>query len=222
MGYWSEPILGHTPFGSSLLISINEVTGTRVPGVIIVLAPTLALLWLMLQQKGAGRVGKVGLRTKEFVLADLPNMRSELQILMLSGFVGNMAGKFAAPLVAGSGISPHAMSPIIVLLVLVWITSILGQFAVHPLLTASMLLPMLPSAAQMHISPVVLATATLAGWVLASISTPFTATVLLISRFAQTQAHVVARIWNGPYALVCGVVFSIWIVLLHLYVSGAL
>lgn len=198
---------------ATLLLGINALTGVRIPGVIIVVAPMLALGWLALQSRGPDMLGKVIQRAGVYASTDLPLMRKELLVLMMAGYVGSVGGALMAPVAAGMNFDLSALPPVVVLLAMVWIVPLVGQFGIHPLLAVSVIFPMMPSAAEMGVDPAAVATAILAGWGLASASTPFTATVVLIGSFAGASANEVARKWNGPYALILGVVLSLWVVI---------
>lgn len=195
-----------------MLLGLNTLTGIRIPGVIIVVAPTLAIGWLTLQSRGRGVFRKVVRRVGAYVSADLPLMKNELLVLMMAGYVGSVGGALAAPFATTVTIDISALPSVVLLLAMVWTVPLVGQLGIHPLLTVSVLFPMMPTAAEMGVHPSVVATAILAGWGLASASTPFTATAVLVGSFANTSSSVVARKWNGPYALLLGVVLSIWVV----------
>ena len=80
----------------------------------------------------------------------------------------------------------------------------------NPILSVSLLAPLIPSAGSMGISPNSIVVALTAGWALAGASSPFTATTLLVGRLGHTtalrvgarverQLHALRR--NGPFRL---------------------
>ena len=50
-----------------------------------------------------------------------------------------------------------------------------------------------------------------AGWALGGISSPFTATTLLVGSFGNVSARTVGLRWNGGYMLVALIVLPLWV-----------
>ena len=136
-----------------------------------------------------------------------------LLVLMLAGYVGAVGGQLVLPFVEGLGFHAAGVPAALFLMIMVWAPPLAGQLGVHPLLAASLLFPLLPTPTELGVSAPALANAALAGWCLSSASTPFTATVVLIGSYAGATANEVARKWNGLYALACGAILSVWVLL---------
>ena len=66
----------------------------------------------------------------------------------------------------------------------------------------------------MGIDPAILVCAITSGWAISGATSPFTASVLLIGAFGKVSPSHVGLRWNGPYALTCGAILSLWIMLL--------
>jgi hypothetical protein len=52
------------------------------------------------------------------------------------------------------------------------------------------------------------------GWAISGVTSPFTASVLLLGSLSGQPARQAGLRWNGAYALVLGVIMSVWAILL--------
>jgi hypothetical protein len=82
----------------------------------------------------------------------------------------------------------------------------------NPILAASLIAPLLPEPAQMGVSPSAIVAALTAGWILSGVSSPFTATTLLVGKFAGISSVHVGQRWNGLFTVLCATVLSTWVV----------
>jgi len=161
------------------------------------------------QEHGAGR--PVVRRAGAYALSELPAYRGELALLLMAGTIGTLGGALAAPLVAALGLELSALPAPAILVGLVWITPLLGQAGMNPILTVSLLGPLLPAPEAMGVSPTAVILALTSGWALSGASSPFTATTLLIGSMGGVSAWHVGLVWNGVYTLVAGAALSLWV-----------
>jgi C4-dicarboxylate transporter len=63
----------------------------------------------------------------------------------------------------------------------------------------------------MGITPATLIVAITSGWALSGATSPFTASTTLVAAIGGVSASHVGTRWNGPYALICGLALSFWI-----------
>lgn len=82
----------------------------------------------------------------------------------------------------------------------------------NPILAVSLMAPLLPSAAALGVPPSALIVAITAGWALSGITSPYTATTLLVGSFGHVSARRVGLIWNGIYVAVTVAALSAWVV----------
>lgn len=205
------------PLGTLLLImvipvvALERLTETRVVGIVLLLVPLLSLAWIGLQSPDiAGMRGRLG----AFVAQDLPDYRTEVTLIASAGYLGAVGATIAEPVLAGAGIELGAVPPVALLLGLVWIMPLLGQVGANPILSMSLVAPLLPPAAELGLSPNAFAVALIAGWTMTGITSPFTATTLLIGRFGGIRAIEVGWVWNRAYFLGTTGLLCIW-VLIH-------
>ena len=188
---------------------LHLATGIRAVGVAMLVVPAIALAWVIVQEHGAGR--PVVRRAGAYALSELPAYRGELTLLLMAGTIGTLGGALAAPLIAALGLELSALPAPAILVGLVWITPLLGQAGMNPILTVSLLGPLLPAPEAMGVSPTAVILALTSGWALSGASSPFTATTLLIGSMGGVSAWHVGLVWNGVYTLVAGAALSLWV-----------
>jgi len=131
--------------------------------------------------------------------------------LTMAGFIGTMGSELLSPIVVTSGIDLTTLPNWLVLIALVWIIPLAGQIGMNPILSVSLIAPLLPTAAAMGITPAALVTALTAGWALSGASSPFTATTMLVGNIARVSAWRVGLSWNGAYTVLSALTLSAWV-----------
>ena len=194
------------------VVSLSALTQVRVVGIVAVLVPCIAVVWMLLQHWGENPVSTTRTRIKTYVLQELPGYRGELTLLMMAGFIGTAGSQLFAPMVQATGFDPSYLPSWVILLLLVWIIPLGGQIGMNPILAVTLIAPLIPAAADLGVQPTALVVAITSGWALSGASSPFTATTLLIGSFGGISATRVGLVWNGAYTLICGLVLSIWVV----------
>ncbi|PSK87730.1 hypothetical protein CLV79_102214 [Limimaricola soesokkakensis] len=180
----------------------------RVVGAVLLVVPLLALGWVLLQEGPRGALTRAG----RYTACELPRYRPELTLLMMAGYIGTAGAGLLAPHVAEFAPLIEALPGPLILGLLVWFIPVTGQVGMNPILAVTLLFPLLPSPEAMAVSPVALFIAITAGWAISGITSPFTATTLLTGNFAGKSALHVGLKWNGAYALVTGVLLTLWAV----------
>ncbi|MEL6279127.1 MAG: hypothetical protein AAFR28_09645 [Pseudomonadota bacterium] len=198
------------------VISFQMLGDVRTVAAVMVVVPLLSLAWLIAQKPdpgpdGASLATRLIARVQNYLTLDLPGYRSELLLLMMAGFIGSLGGKLLLPVMATSGVDLSVAPAWLLLLGLVWVIPLTGQIGMNPILSVSLIGPLLPAAADMGVAPADIILAITAGWALSGASSPYTATTLLIGSMGGVSAEHVGRTWNGAYTLVCGVALSGWV-----------
>lgn len=195
------------------VVSLNKLTNVRIVGIIAVLVPCIALVWLLIQNWAEQPFITAGSRMKTYMLKELPGYRGELTLLMMAGFIGTTGSQLFAPMMQSAGFEPSSIPTWIILVSFVWIIPLAGQIGMNPILAVTLIAPLIPGASDLGVQPTAIVVAITAGWALSGASSPFTATTLLIGSFAGISAHRVGLVWNGAYTLLCGCVLSLWVVI---------
>lgn len=192
-----------------LVSVLHFVTDIRVVGVVMPVVPAIALAWIVLQK--GNLVGSLN-HIRRYVSEELPAYRLELVLLMMAGYIGTVGAALLLPLVTASGFDVSGLPGWLVLTALVWIVPAAGQIGMNPILCVTLLAPLIPSAAQLGVNPTAIVVALTGGWALSGITSPFTATTLLIGSFAGVSAFEVGTRWNGLYFLVSAVLMTAWVI----------
>lgn len=214
-GSWASlwPLVALLVILAVVVGGLHIATGIAATGVVMAVVPVLSLGWVGLQSIGSRPLARVAMRARDYAVRDLPGYRGEILLLMMAGFIGTLGSRLMGPLAAGTGLDLAALPGWQILLGLVWLIPITGQLGMNPILSVSLVAPLLPPAAAMGVTPADVIVAITAGWALSGASSPYTATTLLIGALGKVGARTVGLRWNGAYTLVCGVLLSGWVVL---------
>jgi len=193
---------------------LHVATGIRSVAVVILVVPLIAAGWVALQKWRENPLGAMRERGLLFVRQQMLGYRAEVVTLTMAGFIGVLGSGLIAPLVAGSGIDLSAVPGWLLLVVLLWLVPATGQIGMNPLLSVSLIGPLLPGAREVGLDPADIVVALTSGWALSGASSPFTASSLVVGGFGSVSARHVGLVWNGAFTLVSGLALSAWMVLL--------
>ncbi|MGR3572290.1 hypothetical protein [Brevirhabdus sp.] len=201
------------------VFSLSALAQVRIIAVVVAVVPAISLIWVAIQGRGtpAGVLGNMRRKSARFAVVNMPGYRTEMLVLMMAGYIGTLGSTVLSGHIADLGIDLSALPPLVILVGLVWVIPLSGQLGMNPILSVTLLAPLLPSAATMGVDPSVVVVAITSGWALSGASSPYTATTMLIGSFANVSATHVGVVWNRYYALVCGGVLSLWVALLALW-----
>ncbi|SEP56638.1 hypothetical protein SAMN05428995_10195 [Loktanella sp. DSM 29012] len=200
----------------AVTLGLHLGTGVRVVGVVMIVVPVIAVLWMGEQDvlnHHRHPVLHVAGRARDYAMTELPGNRSEIVLLAMAGFIGSLGAALLSPVIVSSGIDLSSVPAPVVLLVLFWTIPLAGQFGMNPILSVSLLAPLLPAPAEIGAAPAAFIVAITGGWALSGATSPYTASTLLIAQYGKVSASHVGLRWNGGYALTCGVVLSVWVLI---------
>ncbi|SFD53124.1 hypothetical protein [Roseivivax sediminis] len=195
--------------------TLHITTGVRVFGAVMAIVPLIALVWVTLQPGTRGARGAtLARRAGAFATQEMPQLRSELSLLVMAAFIGTLGSALAEPLAARAGLDLTAVPTPLLLLAVFWLIPVTGQMGMNPILAVSLFGPLLPAPETLGISPALMVCTITSGWALSGATSPFTASVLLIANYGGVSPLRVGIGWNGTYALICGAALSLWILAL--------
>ncbi|ORE94197.1 hypothetical protein ATO13_08991 [Stappia sp. 22II-S9-Z10] len=203
----------------TLVAVLQTATGVRTVGVVALVVPLVSAAWVFMQGAPGRRFSHLRSRAAGYVTRDLPTYRGEITLLSMAGYIGTVGATLMAEWLQASGVSFAALPTAVILVGLIWVFTLAGQVAMNPILTASLVLPLIPSADALGISSTAIQVAVTAGWALAGANSPFTATTLLTGSFAGKSAWHVGLRWNGLFTVLCGVALSAWALIYAFIVS---
>jgi hypothetical protein len=190
---------------------LHEVTGINVPGIVMLVVPILSLGWAWIQQAGGAVDTAFGARLRHYATVELPRSRGEITLLIMAGYIGTVGAPLLLPAVEAAGLDPTGLPTWLILGAFVWLIPLLGQIGMNPILAVTLIAPLIPEATELGVTPAAVVTAIVAGWAISGISSPFTATTMLVGSFAHVSAVHVGVRWNGLYVLVTAVLLTVWV-----------
>ena len=195
-----------------ILTVIHLLTGVRVLVLVMLVTPLLSVVWIGVQTAGRRPLRHVKRRVNNYLFVQLADLRSEMLLLMMAGYIGTVASPLLSAALLQLGLDPVGLPAWIMLVSIVWLIPIAGQFGMNPILVAALIAPVLPEASTMGVTPAAIVTALTAGWMLSGVSSPFTATTLLTGVFGGVSAAYVGQRWNGAFTLLCALALSVWVI----------
>jgi hypothetical protein len=217
-GSWASllPLLALLALLGVAVGGLHLLTGLRAVAVVILVVPLVSAAWVGLQAAPGSRAAAIRRRSRDYALRDLPRYRGEMVILMMAGFIGTLGAALVGPAAAASGLDLSGLPAWVILVALVWIIPLTGQAGMNPILSVSLIAPILPAPAAMGVTPPDVIVAITAGWALSGASSPYTATTLMVGALGEASAAHVGLRWNGAYTLLGAVLLSGWVALVAL------
>ena len=212
--------------------AVHALTGVGVIGSVMVVVPITAIVWIYLQTRrltvaeaapaaagaapqavGSTALAATARRLGGFVTHDLVGYRAEVLILFMAAFIGYLGAELLVPLLAEAGIGLGMLPGWAVIVGLIWLIPAAGQIGMNPILVVSLTLPLLPAPASVGLTPEAMVVAVTGGWAISGITSPFTASVMLVGALSGQSARAAGLRWNGAIALILGVILSAWALL---------
>lgn len=196
----------------ALVFSIAWLLELRLPIAALLGAPTGALLWLAWQRRRLGFGGLPAAITA--VHRQLPWLLSpsanEIVVLGAAGYLGHVCVGLVdtqqlAPLLAV--LDPlGTLNAVLAMLMVVG----LAQIGVNPIVTVTLLVGLLPTLGIEGLTPELIGASLMVGWALALMSSPMTASMLILSRFTGVPATRIGYRWNGRFLVAAILLLALW------------
>ncbi|NIC03898.1 hypothetical protein [Billgrantia bachuensis] len=196
----------------SLVFLLAWALDVRLPIAALLGAPLGALAWLAWQRRRLGALGIpaafVSLqRQLPWLLTPSAN---EVVVLGAAGYLGHLCVSLIdveslGPLMALLG-SLGAANAVLAMLMVV----VLAQVGINPIVTVTLLVGLLPTLPIDGLSPAITGASLMVGWALALMSSPMTASMLILSRFTGVASTRIGYRWNARFLLACIPLLSAW------------
>ncbi|MGR2737058.1 hypothetical protein ACUY1T_01245 [Billgrantia sp. Q4P2] len=196
----------------SLVFLLAWALQLRLPIAALMGAPLGAISWLAWQRRHLGMLGVpaalVSLhRQLPWLLAPSAN---EVVVLGAAGYLGHLC----VALVPISSLGPlmaiveplGAANAVLAMLLVVG----LAQVGINPIVTVTLLVGLLPTLPIEGLSPALVGASLMVGWALALMSSPMTASMLILSRFTGVASTRIGYRWNARFLLACIPLLAGW------------
>lgn len=202
------------------VFAINLLAGVRLPVAVLIACPLSAFTWLALQRRRLG--GGMGIRRAVALVNRHARLifganRNEIAVLGGSAFLGTLI----VPLVdrdtlssalLGTGLYGPSAAAMALLVVLA-----LAQLGLNPIVSVTLIAGLFADTHVIGLEPAVLAVALMSAWSLAMISSPFTASMMVLSQLIGRSPYAIAWRWDGLFfALLLPVIIAWLFALNHL------
>jgi len=179
------------------VVALSEGAGLSIVIALGLIAPSLSVLWAGLLRR-TGRAAPAPVLAS--VIARLPGLRNEAALFLAATvFAVGVSHAVEPDAVAGSlGLAdwPAALRAA----ALAVVGTLLGGLGVHPVVLAILVGEVLGPAA-LGLSPLAVALLLAVVWGMGTQMSPFSATVMHVSRMLEVSVFRVAWVWNAPYCL---------------------
>lgn len=213
-GSWASliPMLALLAILVASVGGLHAATGVRAVGVVMLVVPVIALIWLAMLNRHRTPPVPLASQASGYV-RELASYRAEIVLLVMAGFIGTLGSQLLSPLIVAAGFDLAALPAWTILIGVLWLIPLTGLLGMNPILSVSLIAPLLPEAAEMGVTPTAIILALTSGWALGGASSPYTATTLLLGAIAKVSAWRVGVSWNGVYTLISGVALSAWVLI---------
>lgn len=171
---------------------------------ILLSAPPMGLVWMAVQRKRYGPKRALAYATAHLGRRSLhlfPSLRAEVGILGGAGFTGVLLAAMLPPDIIAEALAALHLTGPAVAVVLVAVVLVASQVGLNPIVSVTLLAAALPAPQTLGVTPTLLGVAFMSAWALAINSSPMTASVLLLSRLAETTPATLGYRWNGGYTI---------------------
>lgn len=185
----------------SLVFLLAAWLSLRLPQAVLIGVPLGAWLWLAWQCRRLGFAGALpagvvlGRRLPEVV----GGIGNEVVALGSGAYLGYLSVALLDPAqlagVAAMLVALGSWLPVLALLLIV----VLAQIGVNPIISVTFLTSMVAQVGPVDVSLPLLAASMLVGWSLTMVSSPFTAAMMIMSRFTGMTAGQIGLRWNGAF-----------------------
>ncbi|WP_346798308.1 hypothetical protein R5M92_05015 [Halomonas sp. Bachu 37] len=187
----------------------------RLPIAALMGAPTAAFVWLAWQRRRLGWGGTVAAahslhRQLPWLLAPAGN---ELVVLGSAGYLGHLCvGLVDTASLATALTLLDSLGGFTVVIAMLLVMG-LAQVGINPIVTVTLLAGLLPQLNIAGLSSPLIGASLMVGWALALMSSPMTASMLILSRFTGIPSTRIGYRWNGIFLCASIPLLAVWFLL---------
>lgn len=202
----------------TLMISVVAISalfealaGIPMRSAILFVVPALALVWTLLNAKGAPAQAMHRLSHGSF--RALPESATEICLVTANGFLGLLVAEMIPPDAVMAIATKLSMGPALLAICVMLLIAALSMIGISPMITGAASLGAIISAG-LPVPEIMILLAVLIGYNVAMLISPMTATVGMTAGAVQKSALTVGLRWQGPFILtyvgLTATAFLIW------------
>jgi len=202
-----------------LVMGAHEIIGLSIPVALGVIGPPFAIAWAAVQVQGAPRWSAGAVPLIRRIFTNLPELRNEAIAFVAASVLGVGVSKVLPPEKIGAWLQAYGVPEDVIIVGIVFGTSLLGMAGLHPVIIAILIGEVLPPEV-IGIAPQMLAIALLGVWGTSTMVSPFSATTLYMARVVGLPSQVIAWRWGPPVIFLSSCVVAAYVVIIrHLLYS---
>lgn len=202
-----------------MVMGAHEYAGLSIPVALGVIGPPFAIAWAALQVEGLPRWSGGARPLIRRIFTNLPELRNEAVAFVAASVFGVGVSKILPPDKISAWLQTYGIPEDLIVVGIVFGTSLLGMAGLHPVIIAILVGEVLPPEI-IGIAPEVLAVAMLGVWGTSTMVSPFSATTLFMARVVGLPSHVIAWRWGPPLIFLSSCVVATYVVIIrHLLYS---
>lgn len=198
-----------------LVFALSQLLAVRLPIATLVGAPLASWSWLAWQRR---RLGGLGIAPAAVTFyRQLPwllgPLGSEVVVLGSAGYIGHLWVALIDPQVLAGSLSWLAALGAWNAIIAMLLVLITAQVGLNPIVSVTLLAGLLPALNIPGLAAPLIGVSLMAGWALALMSSPLTASMLILSRFSGVSSLRIGYRWNGMFMLGVVPVMAVWFLL---------
>ncbi len=202
-----------------LVMGAHEVFGLPIPIALGVIGPPFAIAWAAVQVNKGVRWKEGAKPLIRRIFINLPELRNEAVAFVAASVFGVGVSRVLPPETISAWVQYLGISQDMIIVGIVFGTSLLGMAGLHPVIIAILIGEVLPPDI-IGIAPEILAIALLGVWGTSTMVSPFSATTLFMARVVGLPSHVIAWRWGPPVIFLSSCVVTTYVVIIrHLFYS---
>ena len=184
-----------------------------IPIALAIVAPCFAIFWSFLIYMKTDRNGPI--QTIQTVISGYSSLRGEVLLFSGANIFGASFSEFISTHKFALGLELLS-TPIISISIVILFFGFLCAAGLHPIITV-VLITSVMTPEMMGISPLLLAIILMAMWGQGTNSSPFSATILYLSRYVSQSIWTIAWCWNFPSVVLNMMLLMLLVNFIHFY-----
>lgn len=196
------------------VFAVAVVLHVPLPTAVLIACPLCAFIWLAVQRKrlngglGVKRASSHVLRNAYYIFA---SSRNEVALLGASAALGTLLTPLINEQALAVLLQQWGVQGVTFAVLAMGTVVLFAQIGVNPIVSATLVASLFPDTSLIHLHPGVLALALMCAWSLSMITSPFTASLTLVSEQIHRSSYQVGWRWNAVFFFLLLPVIIAWL-----------